>query len=245
MRESIGKLFMERTAPQHLEPSRQSQGVPQPALELPYPPQAALIDLPSPDSLPIPALDLRLAIEQRRTLRHYQETPLTLDELSYLLWATQGVQNVTNRPVTFRTVPSAGARHAFETFLLLNRVADVPPGLYRYIALEHALLPVSSGPALVDSLVHACWDQEQVRRSAATFFWAAVLERMYWRYGERGYRYLLLDAGHVCQNLYLAAESVGCGVCAIAAYQDDLLNPALGLDGQEQFTVYAASLGKR
>ncbi len=245
MSESIGKLFMERTAPQYLEPSRQSQGVPQPALELPYPPQAALIDLPSPDSLHIPALDLRLAIEQRRTLRHYQETPLTLSELSYLLWATQGVQNVTNRPVTFRTVPSAGARHAFETFLLLNRVADVTPGLYRYIALEHALLPVNSNPALVDTLVHACWDQEQVRRSAATFFWAAVLERMYWRYGERGYRYLLLDAGHVCQNLYLAAESVACGVCAIAAYHDDLLNPALGLDGQELFTVYAASLGKR
>lgn len=245
MSESIGKLFMERTAPQHLEPSRQSQGVPQPALELPYPPQAALLDLPSPDSLHIPALDLRLAIEQRRTLRHYQETPLTLSELSFLLWATQGVQNVTNRPVTFRTVPSAGARHAFETFLLLNRVTDVAPGLYRYIALEHALLPVSSDPALVDTLVHACWDQEQVRRSAATFFWAAVLERMYWRYGERGYRYLLLDAGHVCQNLYLAAESVACGVCAIAAYHDDLLNPALGLDGQEQFTVYAASLGKR
>jgi len=71
------------------------------------------------------------------------------------------------------------------------------------------------------------------------------MERMYWRYTERGYRYILLDAGHVCQNLYLAAEGLGCGVCAIAAYDDDLFNQAFGLDGVNQFVVYAASLGKR
>ncbi len=68
---------------------------------------------------------------------------------------------------------------------------------------------------------------------------------MRWRYGERGYRYLHMDAGHVCQNLYLAAESIGCGVCAIAAYNDDLLNQTLGLDGEELFVIYVASVGKR
>jgi len=72
-----------------------------------------------------------------------------------------------------------------------------------------------------------------------------VIERMSWRYPERGYRYILLDAGHVCQNLYLVAEALGCGVCAIAAYDDDLTNQVFGLDGESQFIVYLASLGKR
>lgn len=84
-----------------------------------------------------------------------------------------------------------------------------------------------------------------VKNSAVTFFWAAVTYRMGWRYGERGYRYLFLDAGHVCQNLYLAAEAVGCGVCAIAAFEDDTLNQLLGLDGVEQFAVYVATAGRK
>jgi SagB-type dehydrogenase family enzyme len=82
-----------------------------------------------------------------------------------------------------------------------------------------------------------------VLHSAVTFLWVAVVERMTWRYAERGDRYLLLDAGHVCQNLYLAAEALGCGVCAIAAYDDALLNAELGLDGENLFVIYLASLG--
>jgi SagB-type dehydrogenase family enzyme len=95
------------------------------------------------------------------------------------------------------------------------------------------------------AITHACLDQKQVETSAVTFIWAAVVKRMAWRYVERGYRYLFLDAGHVCQNLYLAAEAVGCGACAIAAYHDDLLNQALGLDGENIFAIYLASVGKR
>jgi SagB-type dehydrogenase family enzyme len=170
---------------------------------------------------------------------------LTLNELSALLWFTQGVKEVTNRPVTLRTVPSAGARHAFETYLLVNRVEDLQPGIYRYLALEHALLGLNFDEDVNETLTQACFNQRQVATSAVTFFWAAVVERMQWRYPERGYRYLLLDAGHICQNLYLAAEGLGCGVCAIAAYDDDSVNAALGLDGETIFVAYIASLGKR
>lgn len=142
-------------------------------------------------------------------------------------------------------MPSAGARHAFETYLLINRVETLEPGVYRYLALDHALAATNLKPGMADEVTHACYDQGQVAQSAVTFLWVAVVERMTWRYVQRGYRYLHLDAGHVCQNLYLAAEAVGCGVCAIAAYDDELANTTLGLDGEAQFVIYAASLGKK
>ncbi len=245
MTDGIGKEFLEKTKYKYLSESKQSQGVPQPALEIPYDPTAELISLPESETIPAYPIDLRRAIDQRSSLRRYQEQALTLEELSYLLWTTQGVKSVTHRPVTLRTVPSAGARHAFETYLVINRVAGIKPGLYRYISLEHALLPIELNAEIAEKVAVACLQQNQVTKSALTFIWVAVTERMYWRYGERGYRYLHLDAGHVCQNLYLAAEAIQCGVCAIAAFDDDLLNEALHLDGQELWAIYCGALGKR
>jgi SagB-type dehydrogenase family enzyme len=142
-------------------------------------------------------------------------------------------------------VPSAGARHAFETYLLVNNVEGLAPGLYRFLALSHQLAQVEVETGLADRITRACLDQSHVKRSAVTFFWSAVPYRMAWRYGERGYRYLHLDAGHVCQNLYLAAEVIGAGVCAIAAFDDEALNRLLGFDGEEQFVIYLATVGKR
>lgn len=245
MTESIGKTFWQNTRMGFVPQSPQSRGEPQPPLELPYDPAAELIHLVEPAQLILPPASLWEVMTKRATLRRYSPEPLTLNELSALLWFTQGVKEVTNRPVTLRTVPSAGARHAFETYLLINRVEGLQPGVYRYIALEHALLGLNHDDGINQKLTQACFNQQQVATSAVTFFWVAVAERMFWRYPERGYRYLLLDAGHVCQNLYLAAEGLGCGVCAIAAYYDDALNSALELDGEALFVVYAASLGRR
>ena len=245
MTDGIGKNFIEKTKYKYLSESQQRLGYPQPPLELPYEPTEELISLPDPETLPAYPIDLRRAIDQRTTLRKYQEQSLTLDELSFLLWTTQGVKSVTNRPVTFRTVPSAGARHAFETFLVINHVEGIKPGLYRYICLEHALLPIKVSDEIAEKVAEACLSQNQVTNSAVTFIWVVVTERMYWRYGERGYRYLHLDAGHVCQNLYLAAEAIESGVCAIAAFDDDELNKVLELDGEKQWAIYCGALGKR
>jgi len=245
MPKGIGTEFMQKTRYEHMSPSPQSQGEPQPPLELPWPEQAHQIDLPAPKEVKIPPLDLRTAIENRQTVRKYSGQPISLEELSFLLWCTQGVKQVSRRPATLRNVPSAGARHAFETYLLINRVTSLASGLYRYSALKHALLEVNLAPDITDQVTQACLAQEQVSQSAVTFAWVAVVERMFWRYTERGYRYLHLDAGHVCQNLYLAAEAIGCGVCAIAAFNDDAVNQALGLDGEQLFTIYLASLGKK
>lgn len=245
MNNRIGKQFFEMTKYEHLETSPQKEGMPLPDLQLPVPEQAEDISLPVGKAIDLHEPDLLRLIEKRESLRKYTNEPLTLNELAYLLWGTQGVKSMTDYPVTKRTVPSAGSRHPFETYLLVNRVDSLKPGLYRYLAIEHKLVKLPAENDIREQLTQACLKQKHVSDSAVTFFWVALPIRTVWRYSQRGYRYILLDAGHVCQNLYLMAESIACGVCAIAAYDDDLVNRALEVDGEEQFAIYIASLGKR
>ena len=245
MSEHIGKTFIERTKHHHLTRSDQSLGRPQPPLELPYDPSGPVLELPDPQRCAVREIPVREAIEARRSVRRYASTPLSLCELSYLLWCTQGVQDVMGQSATLRTVPSAGARHALETYVLANRVIGLTSGLYRFLALEHKLVQRATAPTIADQVTAACFGQSFVKASAVTFIWAAVPYRMNWRYGERGYRYLHLDAGHACQNLYLSAETIDCGVCAIAAYDDDQLNQLLGIDGESQFAIYIGTVGKK
>jgi SagB-type dehydrogenase family enzyme len=204
-----------------------------------------LIDLPKPKEIKVVSINLRDCIENRQSIRKYSDNLLSLSELSWLLWCTQGIREDSPRVVTLRNVPSAGARHAFETFLLVNRVESLTPGIYRYIATKHKLLELIIEKDIAEKATEAALDQSAVKNSAVTFIWVAVPYRMTWRYGERGYRYLLLDAGHVCQNLYLAAENISCGVCAIAAYHDEAFNQLLDLDGEEKFVIYLATVGKK
>ena len=246
MENTIGRQFVEMTKYKNLEKSLQSQGEPWPDLRLPLPEGAEVIDLPGGKDLPLEKLDLIKLVDKRETFRSYTEESLTLQELAYLLWGTQGVKSIlAEKPVTKRTVPSAGSRHAFETYMLINRVEGLQPGLYRYLALDHKLARLTAPENINAVLTEACSKQPHVKNSAVTFFWTTVQLRMTWRYCQRGYRFMYLDAGHVCQNLYLLAEAIGCGVCAIAAYDDDLVNAALDLDGVEQFAIYIATLGKR
>jgi SagB-type dehydrogenase family enzyme len=245
MENTIGKEFIRMTKYANLEPSAQSQGVPMPPIELPLPKGAEVLPLPDGKSLNLPPLDLAQLIEKRQSLRRYPETPLTLAELAYLLWGTQGIKTISEKQITRRVVPSAGARHAFETFLLINRVEGLEPGLYRYLAVEHQLAHLPAPQDFNAILTHACLSQAHIANSAVTFIWVADVQRMVWRYCQRGYRYLYLDAGHVCQNLYLLAESIGCGVCAIGAFDDNLVDAALDLDGEHQFALYLATLGRR
>ena len=236
---------MEKTQYRYMEESDQNKGLLQPLLELKSNETKKGINQPVPRDIEVDAVDLREAIEGRRSVRDYSDHYLTLDDLSWLLWCTQGVKKGIGRSTTLRTVPSAGARHAFETYLLVNRVEGLKPGLYRFLAIDHKLLEINLEANLIDRLTKACLRQRIVKASAVTFIWVAVAYRMTWRYGERGYRYLHLDAGHVCQNLYLAAESIGSGVCAVGAYLDEEINELIGIDGEEQFVIYVATVGKK
>ncbi|MFX0123205.1 MAG: SagB/ThcOx family dehydrogenase [Candidatus Hodarchaeota archaeon] len=245
MIDEIGKEFMKKTQYKFMRPSAQSNGHPQPPLELEYDPSMQIIDLPKPKELVIRDISVREAIESRKSIRKYSDHLLTLMELSWLLWCAQGVKEVIGTRTTLRTVPSAGARHAFETLLLVNRVEGLQQGLYRFMAIDHKIVPLNLNEDIADKITKAALDQSQVKTSGVTFLLVAIVERMNWRYGMRGYRYLHLDAGHVGQNLYLAAENIGCGVCAIAAFEDEELNRILGLDGEEQFVIYLLTVGKK
>ena len=144
-----------------------------------------------------------------------------------------------------RTVPSGGARHPFETYLVVSNVTGLEPGLYRYLAIEHSLLQIKTGSGYAAGVSEACLRQVHIETCPVSFWWCAMPERSTWRYSTRGYRYILLDAGHICQNLYLAAEVINCGICAIGAFDDEALNNFWGVDGENQFFIYGASLGKR
>jgi len=186
-----------------------------------------------------------IAMLERESVRNYAPTPITLAELSALLWATQGVRRIVNEATALRTVPSAGSRHTFETYLAVSRVEGLEPGLYRYLPFDHQLALRSPDPDISVKAAVACLNQRFVGKAAATFFWTTIPARMEWRYDRAAHKVIAIDAGHVCQNLYLACQSLDAGTCAIAAYDQKACDELLGVDGIEEFTVYIAPVGKR
>lgn len=241
------RKFLKNTAWLEMEgtPTDQQRHVPPPPLQKPYPEDAVLVDLIPPENLSLQTLPTLETINKRRSHRTFADTPLTLEELSYLLWATQGVHEVWREGVAVRrTVPSAGARHAFETYLVINRVENVEPGLFRYLSAEHKLCKLLTDPALASKTARVCHHQAFVSRSAVTFIWTAIPYRTEWRYALMAPKLVSLDAGHVCQNLYIAATSINAGTCAIAAYNQKELDALLGVDGEDEFAIYVAPVGK-
>jgi SagB-type dehydrogenase family enzyme len=216
-----------------------------PALQKPAPEGAPLFDLVPPEAFTLGQLPLIEAFRRRRSRRKFTAQPLTVEELSCLLWATQGVTQVlSNNKATQRSVPSAGSRHTFETYLSLNRVTGFEPGLYRYLALEHKLCLLRQDPGLAGQLGEACHKQAFVGDCAATFVWTTLPYRMEWRYAFLSHKMIAQDVGHLCQNLYLAVEAIGAGTCAIGKYDQVKLDAVLGVDGRDEFAIYAAPVGK-
>ena len=222
----------------------QSRGVPPPALEKPCAGDQKIIDLVGPEEWPgIPPFDLKTAITNRRSRRAFLRQPLSLEELSFLLWATQGVVR-RGKGNALRTVPSAGARHALETYICALSVESLERGVYRYLPVEHALALEFADEELALKLVPATFGQSFAGHASAVFVWAAIPYRMEWRYGNASHKVIALDAGHVCQNLYLACEAISSGTCAIAAYDQEEIDSLLRLDGEDEFVVYLAPVGK-
>ena len=203
-----------------------------------YPEAASRLSLKPPTGEPG---DLWQCLAQRRSQRHYGERPLTQEELAALLWATQGV-TLTTRHYLFRAAPSAGALYPVETYVAAHRVAEVPPGLWHFNVPDFALELVREGD-LSRALVAAGLSQNFLGTAAAVFIWTGVLNRAMWKYRERAIRYLFLDAGHICQNLMLAATALGLGVCPVGAFFDDEVEKLLDLDPREEPALYLASVG--
>jgi SagB-type dehydrogenase family enzyme len=223
----------------------QSMGVRPPPIEKGYAADAERIDLTPPDKFQaLPSVDLRFAIANRKSRRQFSETPVTLEELSFLLWATQGVREQSGAGHTRRTVPSAGARYALETYLCVLNVEDLSKGFYRYLPLEHQLVVEYRDESAAEKIGWAAFQQNWMSSTATVFIWSAIPYRMEWRYGLAAHKVILLDAGHVCQNLYLASEAINAGTCAVAAYDQELMDQLLKIDGKDEFVIYLAAVGK-
>lgn len=222
----------------------QSQGEEPPPVQKPVADGAELIRLPERSDWNIPSYDLVGAIAGRESHRRFNNAPLRLDELAFLLWSTQGVRKKLHQAAVLRTVPSAGCRHPFETYLVVLRVEGLAPGIYRYLPLDHALIFESAPADLAQQITAATRGQRFAGQAAVTFIWSAIPARTEWRYAEASAKVIALDAGHVCQNLYLACGAIGCGTCAIAAYDQDLVDELVGVDGDDELVVYLSPVGK-
>jgi SagB-type dehydrogenase family enzyme len=185
-------------------------------------------------------LSLAEAIEARRSIRSYAAGPLSLEELSRLLHAAQGI---TDERRGFRAAPSAGALYPIELYAVVHDVAGLKLGIYHYAVEEHGLELVQAGD-FRSAVTRAGLGQSFLGQAGACFVLSAIFQRTRWRYRERTYRYVMLEAGHVGQNLYLAATGMGLGACAVGAFFDAEFNDLLGLDGTEEAVLYVLSVGR-
>jgi SagB-type dehydrogenase family enzyme len=182
------------------------------------------------------------AIWKRFSVRRFRDAPLQEAELSQLLWAAQGITRV-SRGVGFRTAPSAGALYPVETYLVIRDVEGIEPGVYHYGIEKHELDQLQTGDFQME-IARAALDQEIAASANVVFVWTAVFGRSKWKYKQRAYRYVYLDAGHIAQNVALAAVALGLGSCQIAALYDDEANALLGVDGVEESAIYMTVVGR-
>jgi len=193
-------------------------------------------------ALPPPQPSLLLldeALRHRRSRREYGPAPLTLAELSAALYAAQGI---TDDARGLRAAPSAGALYPLETYVIAHRVEGLAAGLYHYRPSDHTLT-LRYERDLGLRLMTAGVGQAMLARAGAVIAFSAVWARTAQRYGARGERYILLEAGHAAQNVYLAAEGLGLAACAVGAFDDGALNALLGADGQRETALYLMTLG--
>lgn len=225
------------------------RGIPKPPSVKPYYPSSTIIDLPVVNDDVVKNSNIFKCIKERRSTRFYSQDSISLSELSYLLWATQGFTSTNKAGLTHRTVPCSGATHSFETYLFITRVEGLQQGIYRYLPVEHKLLFMFELNEMDQKIDDITLEQPFVpnfaKKAAVVFAWSTTPYRSEWKYDISAHKKILIDIGHVCQNLYLASESVGSGACAIGIYDQKLIDEILELDGEDEFVLYLATVGKK
>ena len=203
-------------------------------------PDSKVTKLPKPEFLGLPVEE---AIRERRSIRDYSDKPITLAQLSQLAFAAQGM---TGRSFgqALRSSPSAGALYPIELYVVANRVDGLPRGIYHYAVRDHALELVKAGDFRFE-IVAAGLMQGMLGDSAVTFILTAIFDRSRHKYGERGYRYAYIEAGHVSQNIFLQAHSLGLGSVCVGAFLDDHLNRLIGVDGRKEAAIYLHAVGNK
>jgi SagB-type dehydrogenase family enzyme len=186
--------------------------------------------------------DVLNVIRRRRSGRNYSEAPMTLEALSAILAACAGVTGE-NANDELRAAPSVGALYPVETYVVANRIESLPKGVYLYSSREHSLLEIRKGD-FSKAIARALLDQQAAAGASAVFVWTAVFSRAAWKYSERGLRYVYLGAGHIAENLVLAATALGLASCPIGAFYDEEVNEIVNVDGKEESAIYACCAGK-
>ena len=202
-------------------------------------PEAPRVDLDPPDKGG--GASLWQVIAHRRSIRNFKNTPLEREHLSQLLWATQGITRE-EMGFEFRTSPSAGALYPVETYVIAHNVENVDQGIYHYSVRDHKLEQLKKGDFRMD-IAKAALDQDMAYAASAVFVWTAVFARAKWKYGQRAYRYVYLDTGHIAMNFALTAVALGLGSCQIGALYDGESNALLEIDGVEESTLYMSVVG--
>lgn len=225
------------------------KNLPKPSIQKNYDKNSSLIDLPQVDKNIISKANIYDCIKDRRSVRKYADEKISIQELSYLLWSTQGIQKVIGEnSATLRTVPSGGASHTFETYLFINRVEHLKNGVYRYLPLEHKLLFMFELNNMNEDIDKATprqiFVQNFASKSAVVFAWSSIPYRAEYKFDITAHKKILIDVGHVCQNLHIACESINCGACAIGIYDQEFVDKTLQLDGENEFIIYMAAVGK-
>jgi SagB-type dehydrogenase family enzyme len=182
------------------------------------------------------------AIQNRRSTRSFREQPLSEEKLSQLLWAVQGITRE-EQGFAFRAAPSAGALYPVETYLVVHNVEGFELGIYHYSIPTHELELLNAGDFRLET-ARAALDQDMAYAANVVFIWTAVFARSKWKYKQRAYRYVYLDAGHIAENLALAAVALNLGSCQIAALYDDEVNFLLDIDGEQESVIYMSVVGK-
>ncbi|KAA9005869.1 SagB/ThcOx family dehydrogenase [Paenibacillus spiritus] len=225
------------------------KGLPQPPAVKPYSSSSVIVDLPEFSGDIAGQATVYDCIKSRRSTRFYAQESLRLEELSYLLWASQGITGATKGGLMLRTVPCSGATHTFETYLFITRVEGIPQGVYRYLPVEHKLLFLFELDEIDQKIDAITLEQPFVpnfaKKAAVLFAWSTTPYRSEWKYDISAHKKILIDIGHVSQNLYLASESIGAGACAIGIYDQNLIDDVLGLDGEEEFVLFLSAVGKK
>jgi SagB-type dehydrogenase family enzyme len=200
---------------------------------------AAPVLLPPPQTSQGPPL--WETIRARASRRLYQRDEIGLGAVSQLLWAGRGIRDERSN-ILLRTTPSGGGCYPIESYLCVHNVCSVEPGLYYHDLSRHALIPVKLGD-LRSRIAAATHGQKICASAAVVFIWTAVVERSTSLCGERAYRYLYIEAGHIAQNTAIAAVALGLGSCQIGGFCDDALSDMLQLDGEHEPVVYLTAVG--
>lgn len=224
--------------------SDQDKDLAQPPLTKTYDENSEIITLPQPDSRMLKDDSLDSILKKRRSHRKFENKIVRIEELSYLLWAAQGVhKNRGNNKATFRPVPSGGARHPFESYIAVNKVEGLRKGIYRYLPIEHEILFIKEVEDIEERLNEASLGQKFIKDASFTLIYSCIPYRTEWRYAELAHKIMLIDLGHIGQNVYMAAEGLNLGTCAIGAYHQELMDDLIELDGEDEFVVYMLPIG--